>query len=100
MTIFFVLNGMAVAFMPYVLVNFWKEAKQTPHGEVRSYRLKPLHGSRPEVFVATRPLGLEAGRPRKHSLIRFPIPKGRPQVDQVVEESAQDGGKSSLREYS
>ena len=101
MTIFLVLNGMAVAFMLYVLVNFWKEGKQTTHGEVGSYRLQSLHGSKPEVFVATRPLGLEAGRPRKHSLIRLPIPKGRPQEDQVVEDSGHGGGKkSSLRIYS
>src|SRR6202022_2181524 len=90
-TIFLVLNGMAVAFMLYVLVNFWKEGRQTTHGEDRSNRRQSLHGSKPEVFVATRPLGLGAGRPSKHSVIRFPIPKGRPQENQVVGGSAQGG---------
>jgi hypothetical protein len=100
MTMFLVLNAMGVVFLLYVLVNFWKEGRRTTQGDVRSYRLQSLHGSKPEVFVATRPLGFEAGRPGKRSLIRFPAPEGRPQGDQVGREAAQGGGKSSLRKYS
>jgi hypothetical protein len=100
MTIFLVLNGMAVVFMLYVLVNFWKEGRRTTHGGVRSYDFQSLHGSEREVFVVTRPLEFEVGRPGKRSLIRFPAPVGRPREDQVGGESAQGGGRSSPRKYS
>ena len=84
MTIFLVLNGMAVVFMLYVLVNFWKEGRRTTRGGVRSFELQSLHGRKREVFVVTRHLEFEAGRSGKRSLLRFPIPEGRPREDQIL----------------
>jgi hypothetical protein len=98
MTIFLVLNGMALVFMLYVLVNFWKEGNRTTRGSIRLYRLQSLYGSKPEVFVVTQSLGFEAKRPGKTSLIQFPLAKGRTNL--VGEESAQAEDKITLNKYS
>jgi hypothetical protein len=76
MALFFVLNGIAVVFMLYVLVNFWKEGRRTARGGVRSHQLQSMRGSNPEVFIVTGPLEIAARRPGKTSLIRFPVAKG------------------------
>jgi hypothetical protein len=76
MTIFLVLNGIAVVFLLYVLVNFWKEGRRTAHGGVSSHPLQSMRGNNPEVFIVTGPLEVAARRPGKTSLIRFPVAKG------------------------
>lgn len=83
MTIFLVLNGMALVFMLYVLVNFWKEGNRTTHSSMHLYKLQSLYGSKPEVFVVKGSQEVVARRPGKASLIRFPAAKGH--VHQVEE---------------
>jgi hypothetical protein len=76
MTMFLVLNGIAVVFVLYVLVNFWKEGRRTARGGVRSHQLQSMRGSNPELFIVTGPLEVAARRHDKTSLIRFPVAKG------------------------
>jgi hypothetical protein len=76
MTMFLVLNGMAVVFMLYVLVNFWKEGRRTAQGGMRSHQILSTRGINPEVFTITGPQEVAARRPGKPSLIRFPVAKG------------------------
>jgi len=96
MTIFFILNGMALAFMLYVLVNFVKEGKRMPRGTTRMRRLAPLYGSGTEVFVATRRVKMTGSAPKGAAVIPFSALEGRP----VGGQSAPDGGKPSQRKYS
>ena len=100
MTIFFLLNGVAVVFLLYVLVNFWKEGARTAHGGMRVSKFQSLHECRPKVFVVTRPPVYETGRPGKRSLIQFPAPQSRPEENQIGGESAQGGGNAALRKRS
>ena len=98
--IFTVLSGMGVAFLLYVLVNFWKEGKRAKHPAARSYRPLSLDSAKPEVFIATRPLTLETDRPTEHSVIRFHAPEGRPQEKQVARNSVEGVKKMVIRRFS
>jgi hypothetical protein len=51
MTIFFLLNGLGVVFLLYVLANFWKESHREKDSERRYKR---------DVFVATHPISHNA----------------------------------------
>jgi len=55
MTIFFVLNGMDVAFLLYVLANFWKEGRR-PKSNARMYATEFGRRGWAEVFVVTHPI--------------------------------------------
>jgi hypothetical protein len=81
MTIFLVLNGMAIVFLLYVLVSFWEEGARTTHGGIRLHKLQSVYESRPMVFVLTRLQASEAVRPANRSLIQFPVSQMRPQED-------------------
>jgi hypothetical protein len=59
MTIFFVLNGVGIVFLVYVLASFWKEGHRTP-GNARKAASKIRQRDWPEVFVVTRPISLSA----------------------------------------
>ena len=96
MTIFFILNGMALAFMLYVLVNFVKEGRRMPHRSARMRSLRSLYGSTTEVFVATRPVEMAGSVPKGAAVIPFAVLEGRP----VGGQPAPDGGKPSQRKYS
>ena len=77
MTIFLVLNGMTVAFMFYVLVNFWRDRRRSPSRDFRVYRLQSISGSKPKVFVVTRLLERDPGQVNQRTPIRFPLPDER-----------------------
>jgi hypothetical protein len=98
MIIFLVLNAIGVIFMLYVLTNFLKEGRRITHSVMRPYRLGLQYGITRQVFVATRPVGLEAKQPGKTSLIQFPVAKACTNV--VGRESAQAGDIPTLRKYS
>ena len=55
MTVFLLLNGMGVAFLLYVLANFWNEGRRGKR-DGREYQRDFLHRDGPAVFVLTRPL--------------------------------------------
>jgi hypothetical protein len=99
MLIFTVLNGMGVAFLLYVLVNFWKEGKRAKHPAARSYRSLSLDSAKSEVFVATRPLTFETDRSTEHPVIRFHAQKGRPQEKQVARNSVEGAKKMPIRRF-
>ena len=80
MTIFLVLNGMALVFMLYVLVNFWREGTRTARSGGGTYRLQSPYGRKSGVFVVTRPLEVAAGRPDNITAIRFPAAKERAEM--------------------
>jgi hypothetical protein len=98
MTLFLVLNGMALVFMFYVLVNFWKEGRRTAQMGTVLHRNRLPYGGRSEVFVVTRVLGLATARPDTVSVIRFPGAKARPRV--ADGEPTQVESKTPPRKYS
>jgi hypothetical protein len=69
LTVFLVLNGLAVAFLLYVLANFWKDGRQARE---RSRKLAP------QVMTLDKSEGLAPGRltlqeeGRRLSVIPFP----------------------------
>ena len=60
MTIFFLLNGMGLVFLLYVLANFWKEGHR-PENATRQFSTALSEGSATSVFVLTRPISHSAG---------------------------------------
>jgi hypothetical protein len=73
MTIFLVLSGLSVAFMLYVLVNFWKEGHRQP-GSSWKHSKEPGRRDWAEVVVVTHPISHAAHGGL--SVIPFPV-KGR-----------------------
>jgi hypothetical protein len=59
MTIFFVLNGLGVIFLLYVLANFWKEGHR-PKSNVRKYATDFRQRDWADVFVLTHPISHSA----------------------------------------
>ena len=55
MTIFLVLNGGGVAFLLYVLANFWKEGHR-PKCNARKYAMEFGRRDWADVFVLTHPI--------------------------------------------
>jgi hypothetical protein len=94
MTIFLVLNGMALVFMLYVLVNFWIEGKHTARTGFGSQRMQSPYEARSGVYLVTRRLDLATLRPDKSSVIRFPSAKNPTQMAGAM--SSQGDGKTSL----
>jgi len=82
MTIFLLVNGLAMVFMVYVSVNFWKEGKRATRG-VRSDRLQSLHENNPEVFIARGTMGSKARLSDRSSILQFPAPDWSPQEKQI-----------------
>ena len=75
MKLFLILNGMALVFMVYVLVNLWKEGFRTSRGSIRPFKLESVYASRPQVFVVTRTLEAEARQAGIGSVVPFLAPK-------------------------
>jgi hypothetical protein len=59
MTIFFLLNGLGVVFLLYVLANFWKESHREKDSE-RRYTRDFMRIGVADVFVATHPISHNA----------------------------------------
>ena len=59
MTIFFMLNGMGVAFLLYVLANFWKEGHR-PKSNARKYATEFGRRDWADVIVVTHPISHSA----------------------------------------
>ena len=58
-TIFFMLIGLAVAFLLYVLANLWGEGRAS-RNVARQWRADLGRDGRPEVFVVTHPISTSA----------------------------------------
>ena len=68
MTIFFLLNGMGVVFLLYVLANFWKEGHR-PKSNARKYATEYGRRDWADVFVVTHPIShCCPGRPFRDSV--------------------------------
>ncbi len=96
MKVFLVLNGMALGFMIYVLVNFCKEGLRTSRGGLRQFKRESVYASRPPVFVVARPLEADARRAGKSSVVPFPTPR----VGSEGQTGATPGGKATQKRYS
>jgi hypothetical protein len=59
MTIFLVLNGLGVAFLLYVLANFWKEGHR-PENNARQYETEFERRDWADVAVITHPISHSA----------------------------------------
>jgi len=59
MTIFFVLNGLGVIFLLYVLANFWKEGHR-PKNDARKYAMEFGRRDWADVVVVTHPISHSA----------------------------------------
>ncbi len=59
MTIFFLLNGLGVGFLLYVLANFWQEGRR-PKEAARQYATDFLHRGAADVFIMTHPISHSA----------------------------------------
>lgn len=70
MTIFFVLIGMGVVFLLYVLANFWKDGHR-PKTVDRELVVKSSRGNQVGVVVITHPISLSAQGGL--SVIPFPV---------------------------
>jgi hypothetical protein len=81
MTIFAVLNGMGVAFLVYVLIQFWKEGRRL-HGEAPRRQATEFSSERKaEVAVVTYPVS----RSTQIGLSVVPFPaRGRDLKDRQV----------------
>jgi hypothetical protein len=55
MTIFYLLNGIGVMFLLYVLANFWKEGHQ-PKNNAWSYAAEGGRRDRVDMIVVTHPI--------------------------------------------
>ena len=60
MIIFTVLSGLGVAFVLYVLGQFWKEGRRSKNPAGRQYEIELSYMDRPEVFVVTHPISHSA----------------------------------------
>jgi hypothetical protein len=99
MFIFVLLNGVGVAFLLYVLVNFWKEGKRANYPGARSCGHLCMESTKPEVFVATHPLAVEPDRPNKHAVIRFHALEDRVREKQVARNPVEGAEKISIRRF-
>jgi hypothetical protein len=61
MTIFFMLNGMGVAFLLYMLANFWKEGHR-PKSNARKYAMEFGRRHWADAIVLTPPISHAAQR--------------------------------------
>jgi hypothetical protein len=68
MTIFYLLNGLGVAFLLYVLANFWKDGHR-PKNNVRGYAAEGGRGDRVDMIIVTLPISHSA--PGGLSIIPF-----------------------------
>ena len=59
MTIFFLLNGLGVVFLLYVLANFWKEGHK-PKNNARKYAAEYRRRDWANVVVVTHPISHNA----------------------------------------
>jgi hypothetical protein len=59
MKLFFLVNGLGVGFLLYVLANFWKEGHQ-PRSGTRQYETDYLHRGGVDVFIMTHPISHNA----------------------------------------
>jgi len=59
MTIFLVLNGLGIAFLLYVLANFWKEGHR-PENNAREYETEFERRDWADVAVITHPISHSA----------------------------------------
>ena len=59
MTIFFVLNGLGVVFLLFVLANFWKEGRRAG-SEARKNAPEYGRRDRADVLVVTHPISVPA----------------------------------------
>jgi hypothetical protein len=59
MTIFYLLNGMGVVFLLYVLASFWKEGHQ-PKNDDRKFASEFRQREWASVFIATHPISHSA----------------------------------------
>ena len=59
MTIFMALNGLGVAFLLYVLANFWKEGRR-PENNARKYATEFEQRDWADVVVITHPISHSA----------------------------------------
>ena len=72
--IFMALNVVAVGFLLYVLVQFWREEHKSGRPD-RLRRRISAYGAGPEVIVAISPKGTETRR-QTDRLIQFPVRAG------------------------
>jgi len=68
MTIFLILNGVAVVFLLYVLANFWKDGHR-PKNRIQESTIEPLRQNKADVIVMRPPVSHSAKR------VRFVIPQ-------------------------
>ena len=98
MTIFLILNVIGVAFLFYVLVNFWVEGRHMKNGALPAYRLSSRYGSIHQVYVAMKPVELATQQPDRTSVVQFPVVKSRTNVGRIG--SDQSEVQAPLRKYS
>jgi hypothetical protein len=97
MTIFLLLNGLGVAFLMYVLVNFLREGRQNKHGALRPSRLSAEYGSARQVYVATRPFASNAKKTNETFVLQFADSKVRTKT--VGTEPGETENKKPLMKY-
>lgn len=74
MTVFFVLIGMGVVFLLYVLTTFWKDGHQAK-SMVREPAARASRGNQAEVIVITHPIPQSAPSTTSRRMIEIPVKK-------------------------
>jgi hypothetical protein len=99
MFIFVLMNGVGVAFLLYVLVNFWKEGKRANYRAARSCGHLYMDSAKSEVLVATHPLAVEPDRVNKHAVIRFHTLEDGVREKQVARNPVEGAEIISIRRF-
>jgi hypothetical protein len=97
MAIFLILNGVGVAFLLFVLVNFWKDGHR-PRRDDREYAAEFKGRDWPDVLVVTHPISNSAQGGL--SVISFPAPDRHVVAQADDRAQAQQKSVPSLRRIS
>ncbi len=98
MTIFLVLSGIGVIFMLYVLVNFWREERQTRHSALRSNLSSARFGRTQKVIVVAGVI--RSGNEKRDTSYVIQFPTTESHTNAVSEKGAYFEGEAPVRKYS
>jgi hypothetical protein len=98
MTIFLFLSGIGVVFMLYVLVNFWREGRQTRHTALRSNLSSARFERTQKIIVVTRAIRSGNEKPDTSCVVQFPAIESRTNAES--EKSVYFEGEAPVRKYS
>ena len=98
MMLFTLLNGLAVAFLMYVLGQFWKEGHRSEQPGARERVIEFSVERKPTVVVVTHPISLSAHS--RLSVVSSRAPLTSPQDGAIHGNSARGDDEMPVKRYS